>query len=1014
MSLTGTAVAPSRALDALAGAISSLKRSAPLSPVTVVVPTNACGVMARRALGRRGGIVGVDMVTLNRLAELVAGPALAASGRAPTSTPVVELAVAGVLADAPGSFAPVADHPSTVVALRDLHTELRVAGSAAMTALAATSARGREATRISRSVTQRLSRRWYDEGDLFEQAIALLGGDAVPALRPLVVYLPRDLATLPLTFVRALADHVDVHVVVEHTGDPDADRDGEAMCAALGLSPDPVDASRRRPPGDATAPVVRPRRVVSTTDADDEVRYATREVLALARRGVPFERIAVLWPTHRPYARLVEHHLSVAEIPWNGRPGTALSERLVCRLLLDLLDVDRRGLRRRELFALLADVPARDADGRLVRAAMWERVSREAGIARGGDWDVRLAAYEGHRRWGPAAGELRAWVDSLREQLGPRTATRRWWDWADWCDEQLDHWLGRRALDRLPESEYRAWEALTAALERLRHLDPIGEPVTRQGFATVLAAELDATLAREGRVGDGVTIGPLAGAVGLDLDAAIVLGGAEGSMPPAPAPDPLLSDADRRTAGLSTSDRRSERMLQRLLSIADTTDLTITHPRGDLRATVERSPTRWLGDRHHHPADSVHVASHTHGLTTSEFPASPAEHRLRRRVAHVRAGGALAAVAADEHDVALGRALRLSAGRRSDRLTEYDGDLSAVRPHVFGAPIAPTRLEAWTACPHAFFVRDVLGVRPVEEPDDEITITPLERGSLHHEALDRFHRDVIHGRLPQPGPAGWADVHRDALRRHLDDVCAHSELRGRTGRPAFWADEHERMLADLLGWLEADSRYVAARGATVLDSELSFGDDREVALQLPGGRRLRVRGTVDRVDRLADGSIVVTDHKTGSNKFTKLSPDDPTLGCSAFQLPAYAAAARVAIDDLDVPVRAEYGMLQKGGYERPAIDLTPDVEVRVGEAVAAVVHGIESGFFPNRPQRPGFRIHVECEYCEPDHLGTSDVWSDWERKRHDPRIAGWFAPEDLDEPLSGHLPDRVDANGTPS
>ena len=39
--------------------------------VALTAVAGLCGVMARRALGRSGGLVGVDMVTLNRLAELI-------------------------------------------------------------------------------------------------------------------------------------------------------------------------------------------------------------------------------------------------------------------------------------------------------------------------------------------------------------------------------------------------------------------------------------------------------------------------------------------------------------------------------------------------------------------------------------------------------------------------------------------------------------------------------------------------------------------------------------------------------------------------------------------------------------------------------------------------------------------------------------------------------------------------------------------------------------------------------
>ncbi len=89
--------------------------------------------------------------------------------------------------------------------------------------------------------------------------------------------------------------------------------------------------------------------------------------------GVAFERIAVLWPGQRPYARLVEHHLTAAGIPWNGRPGTAVAERLAPRLVLDLLDIDRRGLRRHGFFSLVADVPPADPDGGFWPTAAWER-----------------------------------------------------------------------------------------------------------------------------------------------------------------------------------------------------------------------------------------------------------------------------------------------------------------------------------------------------------------------------------------------------------------------------------------------------------------------------------------------------------------------------------------------------------------------------------------------------------------------------------------------------------------
>ena len=132
--------------------------------------------------------------------------------------------------------------------------------------------------------------------------------------------------------------------------------------------------------------------VLTTTDTDEEVRHTVRSVVNTARSGVPFARMAVVWPVDKPYARLAEHHLDMAGVPWNGRPGTLVTERLVPRFLLDLLRLDRRGLRRRDVFDFLADLPVRGPDGRRVSVARWERVARLAGVSRDEHWAPRLGA----------------------------------------------------------------------------------------------------------------------------------------------------------------------------------------------------------------------------------------------------------------------------------------------------------------------------------------------------------------------------------------------------------------------------------------------------------------------------------------------------------------------------------------------------------------------------------------------------------------------------------------------
>ncbi len=995
---------PSAALDALAAEVDRAKDGDRLASVTIIVATNIAGVLARRALGRRGGVLGIDVVTLGRVAELIAGPSLAAERRQPVSNPLLEVTIADVLAEAPGLFERVADHPTTVTALRSAHQEIRLAGDDGARTLAGRGRRSSETVRVSRSVTARLQRRWYDEADVIQRATDMLADGAPAGLERVVVWLPQWLDTCSASFLRRLTNLVPTTVLSARTGSDHAD--GGAVAATVAITDTTPTTADDTHGDDGATSQPAPIRVVSTTDAEDEVRIAVRTVVDAARgaltgQPVPFERIGIFWPTHVPYARLLEHHLTADGVPWNGRGGTAVVERIAPRLLLDLLDVDQRRFRRTDLFDLLADVPARDGEGRFRPTAEWLRLTRAAGISEDPDW-LRLRSWDDTSSWASTAAELADFVDDLRARLGHPDQRRTWREWSEWCDDQLHHWLGPRAEIRLSDAEYRAWEALMSVLDRLRSLDAVVDPPGRRRFRSVLDAELRDVSVREGRIGTGVVTGSLAGAAGLDLDVAVVLGATDGILPPPPHADPLLTDDDRRAAGLAAADERARQLHHALRSVLDSCSTVVTMPRGDLRATTEHRLTRWLEDAV--DADRIEiVASAIAGLETLDFAPCDRERRLRDRL---RSGvPADPALAERLGDPVLSRAVALHAGRQSDTFTEFDGDLTSVEvPRLGDRPVSPTQIQTWASCPHAYFTRYLLGVRPIEDVDRQLEIRPLDIGNIQHAVLDLLHRDVLAGRLPQP-IAGWTDEHRAAVLEHFDAVCEHAERRGRTGRPATWFALRRRFRTELLTWMDRDSAITAAHGAEILRSEFSFGADRSAEerdeavaparVHLADGRALPFTGSADRIDRWADGTVVVTDHKTGKDTFRALSAENPTLDGTVFQLPAYAAAA-ASLTSSTGPIRAEYSLFGRGDYQRRGITFTDEAWERVAADLSHVVDGIETGWFPLLPEAPGFRVYVACEHCDPDGIGTDDVHAAWHRKRHDPRAARWFGEPDAE------------------
>lgn len=209
-------------------------------------------------------------------------------------------------------------------------------------------------------------------------------------------------------------------------------------------------------------------------------------------------------------------------------------------------------------------------------------------------------------------------------------------------------------------------------------------------------------------------------------------------------------------------------------------------------------------------------------------------------------------------------------------------------------------------------------------------------------------------------------------------------------RPGKWLRRFRRaaLLAELEQWIAVEREHW--EGRRLLASEHRFGTDGSVTIALPDGRTIAFTGSIDRIDELPDGTLLVTDHKTGSARGFSEIETDPTLGGTHFQLPVYAAAARVFTGRPDAPVRAEYAFFRKGEFKRYRTQLDDAAWKLAVTQLAEVVAGIESGLFPATPEPPGWRRWVPCDYCEPDGLGTTERFPEWDRKRHDPRLARWF------------------------
>jgi RecB family exonuclease len=697
-----------------------------------------------------------------------------------------------------------------------------------------------------------------------------------------------------------------------------------------------------------------------------------------------------------------------------------------------------------------------------VNAARWDTLSRQAGVVQGaGQWTERLGGFhagidadlrrvriEGDEsEWQAQRLErdradvaaLQAFVADLAARLAPPERPT-WATLATWARDLHDHYLGGEGHRAdWPEPELVGARRVEEALAELGGLDAFDDRADLARFRRALAAELDAPVGRVGRFGTGVLVGQLGQGYAADFEVVYVLGGAEGTLPPRGREDPLLPDRDRIGApNLALhADRRIEERRDYLAALASATERVATFPRADPRAQRKRLPAGWVVEsarvlgRHDITAEQLRdendqtwlevVPSFAHLVTNGE-PGSETEYALRS-LSRARAAHRDLA----QHPLAAGTLARgfvAAANRSSSRATPFDGFVGARPDLAPGAsrPTSPTALQDWAQCPFRYFLSRVLRLRAIPRPEATESLSPLERGGLMHSILEEFVRDS-----PAPATPDTPWTREDAVRmaRIVDRHCDDAEARGITGREVTWELERRHLLEDALHFLEVDHAVRADHGVLPAPDglERAFGDDGRPAVdvEVAGGRTVRFRGRIDRVDRSPDGrSVVVYDYKTGSARYGDLV-DDPVGAGRYLQLPVYALAA-IGREGAERATALYWFTGEHGDTPFVGVDLD-EARDRFVDVVGTIAAGVEGGCFPAVPGERTFDPRAQretfesCRYCDFDKLCPVDRGTMAERKTDDPANLPFRSlrlPEAGPDETPDEMPDEMGPEHAPS
>jgi ATP-dependent helicase/nuclease subunit B len=398
-----------------------------------------------------------------------------------------------------------------------------------------------------------------------------------------------------------------------------------------------------------------------------------------------------------------------------------------------------------------------------------------------------------------------------------------------------------------------------------------------------------------------------------------VTGLEEGRVLPPLVEDPVLLDAERAALhpGLATAgDRVAEalhRIAGRLAALGGR--VTLSYSCRDLRESRETFPS-WLLLQALRLAEPGRVLTYDDlearlGEPVSAVPAAP-ERALDdagwwlARVRGAPPGGRARLRAAFP---ALGRGEAAERAREGPAFTEFDGWVpeagAALDFTAAGQVASATALEDLAACPFRHFLRRGLGVQPLEAeaPDPDAWLDPLTRGSVLHALYAQILREArAAGERPDP--------RRHGPRLHALGEASLAEQRRLRPPPSGLVYEREAAAfhRDLDLFLDLEAR---DRARTPVGLEVAFGGapgDAEplarpepVTIDLGPGLRFRLRGRIDRIDRLADGRYEAVDYKTGV--WWDDGEDGPFAGGRRLQHALYALAAAELLRKVDPGAR---------------------------------------------------------------------------------------------------------------
>ena len=773
--------------------------------------------------------------------------------------------------------------------------------------------------------------------------------------------------------------------------------------------------------------------------APGEVREAMeigRKIVSLASRGYLLRDMAVLINDPAYYSLLGETLRSL-ELPYYMPAGITLDTTSTGKSFLMCLDLRNGEWSRQEVAELLSlapfDYSLLGEENSEPLTSLWNYLSIQAGITSGrSSWFSHLESLKNK-----LAGDLEKAAENddddapdvkrLQEHISHlemlQEFIRKLSEWLDSIPEK-GSWKG--ILERMESfisnlfKDTKEKEIILNNLNLLHGLDKLDQEIEFAEARDLLGQALRETHLPQGRFQkEGITVCPITAAEGLQFKVVFVPGLLEGKFPRPCHQDPLILDEERKKLGPKISLRREEYEKQTIAfsaAVNTARDLLIfSYPRFDSRSGSEQLPSPFLLQA------GESLTGETYGMEKlSKLPGF-------KYISSVNIAQPDSAILEREFDRCLiynepypvlkeyfagkypwyNNLTSSWKNRGNESFTEFEGIINSMEMGRTLANYSPwektvsaSYLEDYITCPYMFFLKRVLGLEALQEPEELLRMGPPERGTLVHQILERFYQQA---KSILPLRAENRESALLLMEKVMEETFQEVEAEGWVGYPLFWGIDRENIKADMFGLVD-DEISLEDPGVPAY-FEIPFGrkkplscfsqvqTDAPVSLSVDSRGSVFFRGRIDRVDELGESGLQVIDYKTG-----KVRIDEKNLqqGIS-LQLSIYIMAAKELFQSphLNEIQALYYYVTRQSEYKRVKFsgkELHDKYEL-LQEVVTVIADGIKEGnFFPSPDERS------KCKYC--DYLGVcgTDIQRVVNHKAEDQRYKKYLETAEMVTP----------------